>query len=172
MSPALIQLAKFYDLPSNLRGLSTKSNHIDAQYGYESVAGTILSYLSGADEIYSIGLLGSAQILSLEKMVMDNQLIHQVEAMLTPINVDDAHLQADLIKRVGVGGEYLTQRETLRYTRKEYMPLWPPHGSDLTELIHTEALEILQNHKAPNLPEGVKEKIASILADADKALTI
>jgi trimethylamine--corrinoid protein Co-methyltransferase len=111
ISPALINIARYYDLPANLRGLSTKSKQLDAQYGYEAVSGTILSYLAGADEIYSVGLLGEAQILSLEKMVLDNHLIHQIEAMLTLINVDDAHLQVDVIKRVGVGGEFLTQRE-------------------------------------------------------------
>jgi trimethylamine--corrinoid protein Co-methyltransferase len=170
MSPALINIARYYGLPANLRGLSTKSDILDAQYGYESVSGTILSYLSGADEIYSVGLLGSAQILSLEKMVLDNHLIHQIEAMLTPINVDEAHLQADLIKRVGIGGEYLTQRETLKYTRKEYMPLWPPHGRDLNELIHDEAREILRTHTPPPLPDGAEDKIKGILAKADKVL--
>jgi trimethylamine--corrinoid protein Co-methyltransferase len=170
MSPALIHLADFYNLPANLRGLSTKSKQMDAQYGFESIAGTMLSYLSGADEIYSVGLLGAAQILSLEKMVLDNHLIHQIEAMLTPINVDEAHLQADLIKQVGIGGEFLTQRETLKFTRKEYMPLWPPHGKGLKELIRAEAEEILQIHTPPPLPEGAKDNIVEILSEADQVL--
>jgi trimethylamine--corrinoid protein Co-methyltransferase len=50
---ALINLARYYDLPANLFGLSTKSKKIDAQYGYEAVAGTMLAYLAGADEIRS-----------------------------------------------------------------------------------------------------------------------
>ena len=132
----------------------------------------MLSYLSGADEIYSVGLLGAAQILSLEKMVLDNHLIHQIEAMLTPINVDEAHLQVNLIKQVGVGGEFLTQRETLKYTRSEYVPLWPPHGKTLMELIHSEAQEILQNHSPPPLPDGGADKIQAILAQADQTLTL
>ena len=170
MSAALRNFARFYDLPANMRGLSTKSQHLDAQYGYESVSGTILSYLSGADEIYSVGLLAEAQILSLDKMVFDNHLIHQVEAMLTPINVDEAHLQADLIKKVGVGGEFLTQKETLKYTRDEYVSMWPPHGRDLMELIHTEAQEILNNHTPQPLPAGAEARIQEILEEADKAL--
>jgi len=170
MSSALLNLARFYDLPANLRGLTTKSKHLDAQYGYESVSGTILSYLAGADEIYSVGLLGGAQVLSLEKMVFDNHLIHQIETMLTPINVDEAHLQADLIKQVGVGGEFLTARDTLKYTRKEYVPKWPPHDKDLIELIHSEAQAILENHISPPLPDGAAEKIIEILKEADKSL--
>lgn len=167
---ALINLARYYDLPANLFGLSTKSMKIDVQCGFEAVAGTLLAYLSGADEIYSLGLLGAAQILSLEKMVLDNHLIHQLEAMLTPINVDNDHLQADLIKQVGVGGEFLTSPETLKYTREEYVPLWPPHGNELMEIIHAEALDILQTHTPPPLPDGAAEKIEAILTEADRTL--
>ena len=170
MSSALLNIARFYNIPANLRGLSTKSQNIDAQYGYEAVAGTMLSYLSGGDEIYSVGLLGSAQILSLEKMVLDNHLIHQLEAMLTPINVDEEHLQVGLIKQVGVGGEFLTKRETKNYTRSEYVPLWPPYDKNMTELIHSEARQIMENHKSPPLPEGGAEKIKAILAEADQVL--
>jgi trimethylamine--corrinoid protein Co-methyltransferase len=170
VSTALINLARYYDLPANLRGLSTKSKQIDAQYGYEAMAGTMLSYLSGADEIYSVGLLGEAQILSLDKMVFDNHLIHQVEAMLKPINVDEDHLQVDLVKRVGIGGEYLTQRETLKFTRSEYVPLWPPHNKNLLELIHSEASDILETHTPPPLPDGALKKINNILNHADQTL--
>jgi trimethylamine--corrinoid protein Co-methyltransferase len=131
-----------------------------------------LSYLSGADEIYSVGLLAEAQILSLDKMVFDNHLIHQVEAMLTPINVDEAHLQAELIKQVGVGGEFLTKKETLKFTREEYVSMWPPHGTDLMELIHAKAQEILENHTPPPLPEGAEQRVKEILEEADKSLVM
>ncbi len=152
--------------------MSTKSKQIDAQYGYEALAATMLSYLAGADEIYSLGLLGAAQILSLDKMVLDNHIIHQIEAMLKPINFDEAHLQADLIKQVGVGGEFLTRKETLKYTRQEYVSMWPPHGKDLMELVHTEAREILGNHAPPPLPNGAAERVKEILEEADKALAM
>jgi trimethylamine--corrinoid protein Co-methyltransferase len=167
----MIHLARFYDLPANLGGMATKSKQLDAQYGYEALASTMLSYLAGADEIYSLGLLGSAQIFSADKMVLDNHIIHQIEAMLSPINLDEAHLQADLIKQVGVGGEFLTRKETLRDTRKEYVPMWPPHGVDLMDMIHTEVQEILENHSPPPLPDGAVEKIEAILAEADQILS-
>jgi hypothetical protein len=69
-----------------------------------------------------------------------------------------------------VGGEYLTQRETLEFTRNEYVPLWPPHGADLMQIIRAEAEEILNNHKPYPLPEGAQKKMDLILAEADKAL--
>jgi trimethylamine--corrinoid protein Co-methyltransferase len=166
----LCDLARFYNLPVNLWGLSTSSDELDAQYGYEATSAGLLAYLAGADEIYSVGLLGSAQILSLEKMVLDNHLARQLEIMARPVPVDEEHLQVELIERVGVGGHYLKQRETRNFTRREYVPVWPPAGKPMLELAREEALEILHNHKPPPLPVGAREKIETIVAEADRAL--
>ncbi len=130
----------------------------------------LLARLAGADEIYSMGLLGSAQILSLDKMVLDNHLARQIDLMVRPILVDEEHLQADLIERVGIGGHYLGQRETRAFTRQEYVPVWPAVHDSLLETVHQEALDILHNHQPPALPAGAAAKVASIVAAADRAL--
>lgn len=166
----LCELARFYNLPINLFGLSTKSHSLDAQYGYEAMANVIMARLAGADEIYSMGLLGSSQVLSLEKMVLDNHLARLAEEMLQSVQVDEEHLQAELIERVGIGGSYLTQRETRDFTRRGYMPMWPPAGQNVLEIARAEALEILHNHRPPPLPAGALDKIEIILAEADVSL--
>jgi len=167
---ALCNMARFYNLPANLWGLSTFSHKLDAQYGFEAITTTLLACLAGADEIYSIGLLGSAQTLSLDKMVLDNHLARQLEVMVKPVLVDEAHLQADLIERTGIGGSFLTQRETRTFTRQAYVPMWPPAGKGMLEIAHAEALGILHNHRPPPLPADAKEKIKAILAKATKML--
>ena len=170
MRLGLVALARFYDLPVNVWGLSTQSERLDALYGHEATAQGLLARLSGADEISSMGLLGNAQILSLDKMVLDNHLARQIDAMVRPIPVDSEHLQSELIDRVGIGGHFLGQRETRAYTRREYLPVWPDGEQRLLESVHQEALEILKNHQAPALPAGAQAEIASILAMADQAL--
>jgi trimethylamine--corrinoid protein Co-methyltransferase len=166
----LCELARFYNLPVNLWGLSTSSYELDAQYGYEATAATLLAYLAGADEIYSVGLLGSSQILSLEKMVLDNHLARQIEIMARPVPIDEERLQAELIERVGIGGHFLKQRETRNFTRREYVPVWPPAGKPVLELAREEALDILYNHQPPPLPAGAQDKIETIVEEADEAL--
>lgn len=170
VGPAMLNLARFYGVPANLWGTSTKSKSLDAQYGYEAMASTMLGILAGADEIYSLGLLGEAQILSLEKMVLDNHLIGMLEQMLAPVNVGDDFLQADLIKQVGIGGEFLTRRETLNQTRAHYVPRWPPYGADMLDLIHQETRNLLTTHQPASLPNGAEQTIQDILAEADKVL--
>jgi trimethylamine--corrinoid protein Co-methyltransferase len=167
---ALCDVACFYKLPVNLWGLSSASGELDAQYGYEAASTALLSHLAGADEIYSVGLLGSAQILSLDKMVFDNHLARQIEIMARPVLVDEEHLQADLIERVGIGGHYLSQRETRAFTRREYVPVWPPAGKTAMEVVHEEALDILYSHQPPPMPAGAADRIEAIVAEADEML--
>jgi len=170
--PALSALARYYHVPVNLHGLSTASPTLDAQYGHEATAACLLAYLAGADEIFSIGLLGDAQILSLEKMVLDNHLGRRVEQMVQTIRFDDEHLAVDLISRVGVGGHYLSQRETRDYTRREYMPKWPPAGRAMMEIVRQETLKILDSHRSPALPDGAPEKMAAVLKEASRVLRL
>ena len=167
---ALREMARFYNLPVNIGGLSSSSFQLDALYGYEATTTCLLAYLTGADEVYSIGLLGSAQILSLEKMVLDNHLARELETMVQPVVVDEERLQAEVIERVGIGGHYLSQPETRAFTRREYTPVWPPVGKDMLDLVREEALQILRTHQPPPLPDGAAARIEAIVARADREL--
>jgi trimethylamine:corrinoid methyltransferase-like protein len=105
-------------------------------------------------------------------MVLDNHLAHQLEAIVKPIAVDEAHLQADLIEQVGIGGHFLKLRETRDFTRREYTPMWPPVDQSMREIAHQEALDIYSNHLPPELPDGAQILVEDILAEADLALAI
>ena len=170
MRLALVELARFYNLPVNLGGLSTRSHSLDSQYGSEAITQGLLAYLADVDEIYSMGLLGDAQILSYEKMVADNHFAHQLGSLVRPLKVDEDHLQSDLIEQVGIGGHFLTSGETRDFTRNEYIPMWPPVDKTIYELAHEEALGIYHHHKPPQLPAGAIEKLEHILKEADHSI--
>jgi trimethylamine--corrinoid protein Co-methyltransferase len=170
MRLALCDLARYYDLPVNLWGLSTSSSSLDALYGHEATTYGLLAQLAGVDEVYSLGLLGSAQILSLDKMVLDNHLARQIGLMARPLSLDEAHLAVDLIEQVGIGGSFVGRRETRAATRRGYLPPWPPAGEEVLALVHREALEILHHHQPPPLPPGAAEQIEVLMVQADAVL--
>jgi trimethylamine--corrinoid protein Co-methyltransferase len=170
MRLALVDIARFYNLPVNLGGLGTASPRLDAQYGYEASSACLLAYLAGVDEIFSTGLLDSSQTLSLDKLVLDNHLTRELEIMVQPIQIDEEHLSADLIEQVGIGQHYLKRPETLASLREEYVRVWPPVGRDILELARDEAREILKNHRSPALPDGALEKMCEIVGEADRRL--
>jgi trimethylamine:corrinoid methyltransferase-like protein len=65
--------------------------------------------------------------------VFDNHLTRELEIMVRPIRIDEEHLSADLIERVGIGQHYLKRPETLASLRKEYVRVWPPRGTTWPE---------------------------------------
>jgi len=170
MRLALVDIARFYNLPVNLGGLGTASSSLDAQYGYEASSACLLANLAGVDEIYSMGLLDSSQTLSLDKLVLDNHLARELEITVQPIQIDEEHLSADLIERVGIGQHFLKRPETLASLRAEYVRVWPPMGRNMLDLVHEEAQQILESHRPPALPDGALEKMQEILTEADKKL--
>jgi trimethylamine:corrinoid methyltransferase-like protein len=170
MRLALVDVARFYNLPVNLGGLGTAASSLDARYGYEASSACLLAYLAGVDEIYSTGLLDASQTLSLDKLVFDNHLTRELEIMVRPIRIDEEHLSADLIERVGIGQHYLKRPETLASLRKEYVRVWPPTGRDTLDLVHGEARQILENHRSLALPEGALERMREIASEADRKL--
>jgi trimethylamine--corrinoid protein Co-methyltransferase len=170
MRLALVDVARFYNLPVNLGGLGTASSSLDALYGYEATSACLLAYLAGVDEVYSMGLLDSSQTLSLDKLVLDNHLTRELEIMVQPIQIDEEHLSADLIEQVGIGQHYLKRPETLASLRKEYVRVWPPTGQNILDLVHAEAQQILENHRPLALPEGALEKMREIISEADRML--
>ena len=103
-------------------------------------------------------------------MVLDNHLIRQIGLSVKPPLVDEEHLQAGLIERVGIGDTYLGERETRDFTRREYVPMWPAADKTVLEIAREEALNILDYHRPPPLPDGAAAKIEAIVAEADKTL--
>jgi trimethylamine--corrinoid protein Co-methyltransferase len=164
-------MARFYNLPVNLWGCGTSSLELDAQYGFNATSSLLFAYLAGADEIYSMGLLGNSQYLSLEKMVLDNHLTKQVEIMTRAVPTDDSDFQLKAIENVGIGGNFLAERETRDFTTSDYIPPWPPEGKTMLEVAREEAMEIYKNHLPPPLPTGAAEKIERIVSEADRVLT-
>lgn len=170
MRLALVDLARFYNLPVNIGGLGTAASALDAQYGFEATSACLLAHLAGVDEIYSMGLLDSAQTLSLDKFVLDNHLARELEIMVKPLRIDEAHLSADLIEQVGIGRHFLKRPETLASLREDYVRVWPPTGRNVLDLVREEARQVLENHRPPALPDGALERMREIAREADQKL--
>jgi len=170
MRLALVEVARYYNLPVNIGGLGTASSALDAQYGYDATSACLLAYLAGVDEIYSMGLLDSSQTLCLDKLVLDNHLARELEIMVKPIQIDEAHLSADLIEKVGIGKHFLKRPETLAAVREEYVRVWPPVGRKILDLVHEEARQILASHRPLALPDGALEKMRKIVSEAERTL--
>ncbi|MEN8171807.1 MAG: trimethylamine methyltransferase family protein [Chloroflexota bacterium] len=122
------QLARFYELPSRGGGALSDSSLLDAQAGYESMFSLLTTINSGIDFVlHAGGILGSYLAFSYEKFVLDDELCGMMRHYNKGIEVNPETLAYDVTTKVGHGGHFLGERETLDRCRTEF---WQPTLSD------------------------------------------
>jgi trimethylamine--corrinoid protein Co-methyltransferase len=177
---ATAQLAHYYGLPSRGTGGGTESKIPDIQAGFEKAMTLMMAALAGINFIYNAaGSLDSTLTASFEQAVIDNEICGMVSRALRGVEISDETLAIDVIEDVGPGGQYLDQRHTLEYLRKEhYLPTiinrermerWERAGSkDLREVAREEAKRILKEHRPEPLDRGVEENLKKIVKEVEK----
>lgn len=122
VSAAAAQMVNFYGLPSSVGAGMTDAKSPDCQAGYEKALAVTLAAQAGCNNISeSAGMLGSLMALSLEAMVIDNDMLGAVLRTVRGIEVNDETLSLDVIEQVVHGeGHYLRTGQTLGLMRTEY----------------------------------------------------
>jgi len=118
---ATAQLAHYYNLPSRSGGGLTDSLLPDAQAGMESALALSTAVNSGINFIlHSAGILGSYISMSFEKFMIDEELCGMVRKLVKPVDVSDEAIDLAMIKKVGIGGQFLTEPKTFKLCRTEF----------------------------------------------------
>jgi trimethylamine--corrinoid protein Co-methyltransferase len=119
------QMAQFYKLPFYATGGMSDSKVLDSQSGYESAITSMLCALSGSNFIHdAAGLMEFAMSVSYEKLVTDNEILGMIMRAVEGIKVNDDTLAFDVIKQVGPGGNFISQKHTRHHMRSEhYQPM-------------------------------------------------
>ncbi|WDP90053.1 MAG: trimethylamine methyltransferase family protein [Desulfobacter sp.] len=115
------QMARFYNLPSRSGGGLTDALATDAQAGVESALALSTAARSGINFIlHACGILGSYIAMSFEKFLVDEEACGMIRAMQKPLALTDDTIDLDVIKTVGIGGQYLTHPKTFQLCRTEF----------------------------------------------------
>ena len=177
---ATAQLAHYYGLPSRGTGSGTESKIPDIQAGFEKAMTLMMAALAGLNFIFNAaGTLESTLTASFEQAVIDNEICGMVSRALRGIKISDETLAIDVIERVGPGGQFLDQRHTLEYLKKEhYLPTiinrqkrerWEKAGSkDLREIAREEAKRILKEHQPEPLDRDIEEELKKVVKEVEK----
>jgi trimethylamine---corrinoid protein Co-methyltransferase len=118
LAVATAQLAHLCGLPVRAGAASTDAHTVDARAMAESAEGLSAAVFSGAHFLFqAAGIMSSFNALSLEKYVLDTDLIEALRAAVEPIRPGDEELAEDVIDAVGPGAGYLGQAHTRRHAR-------------------------------------------------------
>jgi trimethylamine--corrinoid protein Co-methyltransferase len=157
------QLARRYGLPYRASN-SSASNIVDAQAAYETQMSLWGCVLGGANLIYhAAGWMEGGLQASYEKLVLDVEMLQQMMAFLTPIDLSPAEIAFDAMERIPTGGHFFGDQHTLdRYENAFYAPMlsdWQNHGAwaesgSLTATARaTKLWQIaLEDYEEPSLP--------------------
>jgi trimethylamine--corrinoid protein Co-methyltransferase len=188
VSAATVQVAHSYGLPVNVYGLSTNSNVLDLQGGYERALNSIVPALAGADELSGIGELAAGVTGSYAQMVCDDEIAASVRRLRRGFATDEEALAVEVIARVmdgagqGRGGNFLDQRHTVRYLRagevlttrlaeRRTWEEWQRGGRQtMADHAQAEAERLLASHEVSPLSDDQERELDEIMREAEAEL--
>ena len=94
-------------------GLSTDAKHCGVQAGYEKGLKVMAAVATGADLVSGgFGFLDSSSTFSLSMVPVDAEIAGMARRMARGIEITPETLMADSFARVGIGGDFLREKET------------------------------------------------------------
>ena len=159
MNAAAVQLAKLYHLPVYASAGVSESKRPDVQAGCEKGLSILLVGMAGADYIHlAAGMLDSGNAISYEQYIIDDEVIGMVKRVLGGVRVNPETLGLDVIKKVGPGGNYVTEDHTIEHMMDEFfypnpsvrlnLDLWQEAGQpDMVRRAEIQVRHILQHEK-------------------------
>jgi trimethylamine--corrinoid protein Co-methyltransferase len=112
-------MSKYYGIPVYGWVGSADAKTVDYQAGYEAAMGTMISALSGVDLLRCAGGLDSLIAYSLEKMVIDAEMLGFVHRLQQGILVSDDTLAKAQIAEIKQTGEFLSNKHTAKWFKQE-----------------------------------------------------
>lgn len=171
------QVARRLGLPWRAGGGAlTSSPTVDAQAAYEGLTTMTAAFLAGANLVlHTAGWLESGLAASVEKAVVDLELVRVLREEFTPLEVDEDSLALDAHVEVGPGGHFFGAAHTMtRFRDCFYRPLvsttvgaerWLEEGALDTAARATEVWErILDDYEQPPIDAGVAEAVESFVS--------
>lgn len=176
-------ISEYYGCPSGVHGGKTDSCFSNVQAGIDKAMSTVFPVLSGAVGIGTAGHLENAVTFSPQQLVIDNEIFRHMRRTMQPIEINDETLALDLIRNVGIGGNYLSEEHTAKHFRDELFlsdlfetTAWETAHSQEVKGMEEKALqkarEIWQAEPEPVLDSDKLKAIEQVVQDAEKHLRV
>ncbi len=114
-----IEMGKFLNLPTHAYMSLSDSKIPDSQAGFEAGMGALLAGLGGINMVSGPGMLDFESTQSIEKLIIDNEIIGMVKRFLEGIEDYGTPYASEILKDYGDKEELLSHPSTLKYFRKE-----------------------------------------------------
>jgi trimethylamine--corrinoid protein Co-methyltransferase len=114
-----IEMGKFLKIPTHAYMSLSDSKIPDCQAGFEAGMGALLGALGGINMISGPGMLDFESTQSIEKLVVDNEIVGMVKRLIEGIEDHGIPFASEILKDYEDKEELLSHPSTLKYFRKE-----------------------------------------------------
>ncbi len=170
------EMGRFYHLPTFGISGATDANQIDFQMGAEMIYSMMTAIYGRQNFVHDNGYMGIGQMGCLQSILAANELLAFVKRYAQDIEITEQSIGYDLIKKIGIGGNYLQTKETARKFRKEfYLPeflnrkrnvAWIAEGSpNIPDQLTAKAKEIIEGDVPTFLTEELEAKFDAIIEE-------
>ncbi|HKY83284.1 MAG TPA: trimethylamine methyltransferase family protein [Anaerolineales bacterium] len=175
---AYAQIGQSLGLPTHAYLGMSDAKIVDAQAGLESAGGTILAALAGVNMVSGAGMMDFESCQSLEKLVIDAEIIGMAKRLLAGIEKRDDPLALTLMRELGHRADYLAQEHTVRWFQEEfYLPspvidrgsldAWRAQGRKTAFERARERVEaLLAKYEPRDVPEDARRELREIATAA------
>jgi trimethylamine--corrinoid protein Co-methyltransferase len=182
MAVAMVQMARYYGFPVYVNVCLTDAKVPDAQAGIEKASSLLLAVLAGADTFGHCGICGTDHAGSLIWLALDNEIMEYIKRIARGFEVDAGTVAAEIVNKVGPGGNFLAEEHTVRHFRKELWmagPAWTRQSWDgwansgklsMADSLRNQVKEILSSHEPESMDEDLAKEIDSIVKAAKQEL--
>ncbi len=178
---AYADLYHYYGIPMWGTAGCSDAHTLDHQAAIESAISILMAALDGTNLIHDVGYLGQGLTGSPAAIVMCSEIISYVKRIIRGFDMSRDRIGMDVIRRVGPGGNFLMEEQTLERHREEHWrprflnrdnpETWMKKGcKSYGERVTQKAIEILQTHQPKKLPDRVLRTIDDIVEKAGRSL--
>lgn len=147
-------MGSFYGLPIHTYAALSDSKVVDYQAGSETARSGLMAMLAGISNVSGAGGLNVIAEMSIEKLVIDSDFIGTLKHFEKGIRFDEEAIAADLLLKVGSGGNFMKERHTLKNYRSEQ------NYSNITMNYSERASWMKEGH--PSIYDKAKEYVQDI----------
>lgn len=182
MLAATVQMYKnFYELPTRAQTGVTSSKTIDYQAGMEVMQSFLFTGLAGVNlTSNSVGALSNLMTTSLEKCVLDDEVISRVRFMLDGMNTSEEHMGMEELMNCRPCQDFLMEDSTMEHVRDGWQPSvsdwrssddWEADGyKDVSVAAHEKVLQILRDAPRSLLDPEQEKDINAYIQSVENAL--
>ena len=173
---AVAEMGRYYGLPTWGYAGHSDSCIMDEQAAADSAFSVLMALLAGHNLVHDVGYLEAGLTTSPEMIVLTAELISMMRRFVGGMALDAEALALEVIHKVGPGGDFLTQRHTLKHFRELWQPAlfdrrrfeeWVAAGSQpLGKRLQEKTVALIEEHEPELLPAAVQEEIDYILGQS------